>query len=136
MDLAHPLNCVTFNVQRAARVLVRRFEQAIHESGLTAPQFATLAMLNARSEMSVSDVAAGLGADRTTLTRNLDRMAGLGWIEPAPSKDLRLHVFRLTDEGRARLARAMPGWHAFQAGLVERLGEKGAEALIGTLTTL
>ena len=136
MDLNHPLNCLTFNLQRASRNLVRRFEAAAKESGLSAPQFATLSLLAAYGQAQVTQLADLLGTERTTLTRNLDLLARKGWIEEVAAEDARLHLWSLTPLGRERLGTAIPVWQKYQAGLVERLGPTDAEDLLAILSRL
>ncbi|MCX7286772.1 MAG: MarR family winged helix-turn-helix transcriptional regulator [Rhodobacterales bacterium] len=136
MDLTHPLNCVTFNLQRATRSLMRGFEMAAKDSGLTVPQFSTLSLLDGFGQISVTGLGEKLGTDRTTMTRNLGVMARKGWIAEVPAKDGRLHVWTLTDAGRERLAVAMPVWRAFQAGLVDKMGEGQVRSILETLTKL
>jgi DNA-binding MarR family transcriptional regulator len=136
MDLKHPLNCVTFNLQRAARSLMRGLEAAAKDSGLTTPQFTTLSLLAGYGQISVTRIAEMLGTDRTTMTRNLDLLARKGWIAEVPADDGRLHVWTLTDAGRERLAIALPVWRAFQAGLVDKIGDTETRTLLETLKTL
>jgi DNA-binding MarR family transcriptional regulator len=136
MDLNHPLNCLTFNLQRASRNLVRGFEASAKESGLTAPQFATMSLLAGYGQAQVTQLAEHLGTDRTTLTRNLDLLARKGWIEEVAAQDARLHLWTLTPLGRERLSAAIPIWQKYQAGLVERLGTTNAEDLLAILSRL
>jgi DNA-binding MarR family transcriptional regulator len=136
MDLTHPLNCVTFNLQRATRSLMRGFEAAAKDSGLTVPQFTTLSLLSGFGELSVTGLSERLGTDRTTMTRNLDLLARKGWIAEVAAEDGRLHVWTLTDAGRERLATALPIWRAFQAGLVDRIGADATKAMLTTLAKL
>jgi DNA-binding MarR family transcriptional regulator len=130
MDLTHPLNCVTFNLQRATRSLMRGFEVAAKDSGLTLPQFSTLSLLDGYGQLSVTGMAEKLGTDRTTLSRNLDVLARKGWIEDVPTEDGRLHVWSLTDAGRDKLAVALPVWQQYQAGLVARIGEAQVRSML------
>ncbi len=136
MDLTHPSNCVTFNLQRATRSLMRGFEAATKASGLTAPQFTTLSLIAGHGQVSVTQIAEKTGTDRTTMTRNLDLLARNGWIDGVPSEDGRLHVWTLTDPGRDRLATALPVWRAFQAGLVDQIGDMETRNLLETLAKL
>lgn len=136
MDLGHPLNCLTFNLQRASRNLVRGLEEAAKATGVTAPQFTTLSLIGGFGELTVSQIADRMGTDRTTLTRNLAVMARKGWIVEAEAEDKRLSVWRLSDEGRETLAAALPIWRTFQAGLVDRIGPETATTLLTTLTKL
>jgi DNA-binding MarR family transcriptional regulator len=136
MDLNHPFNCLTFNLQRATRSLMRQFEQAAKDSGLTSPQFTTLSLISGFGEMSISQLAEKLGTDRTTLTRNLDLLAKKGWIAPVTAGDARLHLWKLTEAGQDTLSKAMPIWRAFQTSLVERLGSDTAAATLTALRQL
>ncbi len=136
MDFDHPLNCMTFNVQRAARSLVRDIEAAFKDTGLTAPQFSTLALLSGFGSQTVGQLADRLGTERTTLTRNLAVLAQKGWIAPVSSPDARLHAYDITEEGRAQLRAAMPAWRAFQQDLVARLGAEPSAALLTLLRSL
>ena len=136
MDLDHPLNCLTFNLARAGRVLSRAFEEVAGEAGLTAPQFATLVLLSERGPLAVGEIAEGLGADRTTLARNLDVMRRDGLIAGAPSPDRRLRPMAIAPEGQARLDAALPAWRAFQEAQVARLGEPAARRLLDVLQSL
>lgn len=136
MDLTHPFNCLTFNLQRATRSLMRGFEAAAKDSGLTAPQFTTLSLIAGYGQLGVTQIAEMLGTDRTTMTRNLDLLARKGWIAEVATEDGRLHVWTLTDAGRERLATALPVWRAFQAGLVDKIGDSECRTLLETLKTL
>ena len=136
MNLDHPSNCLTFNLQRAVRSMVRGFEASIQGAGLTAPQFSTLAMLFGYGERTVGQMADYMGTDRTTLTRNLDLIAAKGWIEAIETEDRRLRVWRLTETGRDRLEAAMPAWKEWQARLVGVLGEDAARGLLAAASKL
>lgn len=136
MDLQHPLNCLTFNLQRAARNLMRGFEAAARETGLTTPQFSTLALLGELGEAGVTQIADILGTERTTMTRNLDLLARNGWITEVAAEDGRLHLWALTEAGRDRLAMARPVWAAYQAGLVDRIGDGEIRSILTTLKSL
>jgi DNA-binding MarR family transcriptional regulator len=136
MDLNHPFNCVTFNLQRATRSLMRRFEATAKESGLTAPQFTTLSLIAGFGQIAITHLAEHLGTDRTTMTRNIDLLTRKGWVGDAETEDGRLRLLRLTEAGQRKLAEAMPVWTAFQTGLVGTMGTDTAKTLLTTLKTL
>lgn len=136
MSLTNPSACLTHGLMRAARTLARGFEAEAQALGLTAPQFTALARLSGLGPMTVSQIAATVDADRTTMTRNLAVMAQKGWIAEASAEDRRERIWVLTDAGRAVLSQAMPIWQAWQARLVDRLGPEGATTLMTTLKSL
>ena len=63
--------CLCLHVHRAARVLARRFDDALRAFGLTHGQFSLLMSLNRPFPPTIGEVAQLLAMDRTTLTANL-----------------------------------------------------------------
>ncbi len=88
---------------RTARTLSRGFEAEAAPLGVTAPQFTVLARLSGQGPMTVSQIAAAVAADRTTMTRNLGVMAAKGWIAETEAEDRRERVWMLTEAGRDTL---------------------------------
>jgi DNA-binding MarR family transcriptional regulator len=118
--------CLCLHVQRAARALARRFDEALRPLGLTNGQFSLLMSLNRPEPASIGSVAALLAMDRTTLTAALKPLQrrGLVEIEPDPA-DRRSRRITLTQPGRALLASAVPTWQRLH-GEVEGLLPGGA----------
>jgi len=63
--------CLCLHVQRAARALARRFDEAFSPLDLTNGQFSLLMALNRPQPPSIGSVASLLVMDRTTLTAAL-----------------------------------------------------------------
>src|ERR671933_2323956 len=63
--------CLCLHVQRAARALARRFDEALRPVGLTNGQFSLLMALNRPEPAAMGPVARLLAMDRTTLTAAL-----------------------------------------------------------------
>src|SRR5271154_3964758 len=89
--------CLCLHVQRAARALARRFDEALRPVGLTNGQFSLLMSLNRPAPPSISSVASLLAMDRTTLTAALKPLERRGLIAVSQSpKDARTHLLTLT----------------------------------------
>ena len=114
--------CLCLHVQRAARALARRFDEAFRPFDLTNQQFSLLMSLNRPEPPPMGPVAELLAIDRTTLTAALKPLErrGLVKVQPHP-KDGRSRVLKLTAKGRELLARAMPVWESTHAVLDEKL---------------
>src|ERR1700721_2557944 len=83
-------SCLCLHVQRAARALARRFDEALRPMGLTNGQFSLLMSLNRPEPAGMGAVAALLGMDRTTLTASLKPLERRGLVRvPADPKDRR-----------------------------------------------
>ena len=111
-----------FNLRRAARMVSRRYEEALRPVGLRAGQFSILIALSQQPRVPLGALAEGLGMERTTLTRNLQPMIRRGLLADAPHRnDARVRLLSLTDEGRALLKKASPLWQKAQAESFDRL---------------
>src|SRR3990167_11316512 len=103
--------CLCLHVQRAARALARRFDEALRPLGLTNGQFSLLMSLNRPEPAGMGGVANLLAMDRTTLTAALKPLERRGLLTVAPDpKDGRARVLSLTPDGRALRAQALPLW--------------------------
>ena len=118
-------SCLCLHVQRAARALARRFDEALRPIGLTNGQFSLMMSLNRPEPPGMAAVASLLAMDRTTLTAALKplRRRGLVRIMADPA-DRRGRLIALTKKGQATLARAVPVWRKTHAA-VERLLRDG-----------
>ena len=110
--------CLCLHVQRAARALARRFDEALRPIGLTNGQFSLLVSLNRPKPPGMTSVARLLAMDRTTLTSALKplRRRGLVRITPDPA-DRRGRLMTLTAKGQKSLARAVPIWRKTHAAV-------------------
>jgi DNA-binding MarR family transcriptional regulator len=117
-------NCLCLHVQRAARALARRFDDALRPLELTQGQFSLLMSLNRPEPPRIGDVASLLVMDRTTLTANLKPLERRGLVKVRPdNEDRRGRRLVLTAHGRSLLAAAVPVWtrtHAETEGLLTR----------------
>src|SRR6186713_2878486 len=73
--------CLCLHVQRAARALARRFDEALRPLGLTNGQFSMLMALNRPDAARMGEVADLLAMDRTTLTAALKPLERRGLVE-------------------------------------------------------
>ena len=118
-------SCLCLHVQRAARSLARRFDDALRPVGLTNGQFSLMMSLNRPEPPGMASVATLLAMDRTTLTAALKPLErrNLLKITVDPS-DRRGRLMTLTPKGRRLLARAVPVWLSTHTA-VESLLRKG-----------
>jgi DNA-binding MarR family transcriptional regulator len=129
--------CLCLHVQRAARALARRFDEALRPFGLTNGQFSLLMSLNRPEPPGMGAVASLLAMDRTTLTAALKPLERRGLLTVAPDpKDKRSRRLTLTPEGREVLAQAVPVWKHLHGTVENGLPDGDAERLLADLRVL
>jgi len=103
--------CLCLHVQRAARVVARRFDEALRPFDLTNGQFSLMMSLNRPEPASMASVASLLAVDRTTLTAALKPLERRGLVKvTSDARDRRSRLMVLTAQGMKLLASAVPVW--------------------------
>lgn len=103
--------CLCLHLQRAARAIARRFDEALRPYGLTNGQFSLLISLNRIEPATIGSVATLLAIDRTTLTAALKPLERRGLVEIRVDPfDRRSRRLTLTPAGHAVLIAAVPAW--------------------------
>jgi DNA-binding MarR family transcriptional regulator len=130
-------HCLCLHVQRAARALARRFDEALRPLDITHGQFSLLNALNRPEPASMTSVATLLAMDRTTLTANLKVLERKGLAKIAIDKeDKRGRRLSLTPAGRALLARAVPIWKREHGAVEQMLGKPDPDQMRAGLLLL
>jgi len=129
--------CLCLHVQRAARALARRFDEALRPVGMTNGQFSLMMSLNRPAPPPMKPVAELLAMDQTTLTAALKPLQRQGWVEilvnPA---DRRERLLQLTLDGKAALADAVPIWTSTHAEIEKNLSQGDGEQIRSDLIAL
>lgn len=108
--------CLCLHVQRAARALARRYDEALRPLDLTNGQFSLLMSLNRPQSPTMGSVSTLLAMDRTTLTAALKPLERRGLVKVGVNEaDKRSRLLTLTPAGRSLLAKALPLWKQAQA---------------------
>jgi DNA-binding MarR family transcriptional regulator len=124
-------NCLCQASRSAARGVTAVFDRHLRPHGLRVTQFTILANLILRGATPMTALAEALGADRTTLTRNLALLERNGWVETRTEEsDARTHLVSATEKGRALANDALPDWRKAQAAVAAMLGVADAAALL------
>ncbi|HRP71321.1 MAG TPA: MarR family transcriptional regulator [Luteimonas sp.] len=114
--------CSCQRLRKLSRLVSQRYDQALAPAGLNVNQFAILRRAQA-APRSISALAAELGMDRSTLSRDLKPLAAAGWVRlRADRDDGRQRRVELTAGGRRAIERAAPLWVATQASLESTVG--------------
>ena len=89
---------VGYHLRRAQLRAFAAFAAAVRDDALTPMLFGVMAVIRDRGDLHQSDIAAALGADRSTMVRLVDQLQKRGLaVRVTSSSDRRVSVPRLTE---------------------------------------
>lgn len=122
--------CPGVNARMAARRINRFFDARLRATGLSFAQFSLMAQIAAARDDTIGGLAAALGLDQSTLSRNLRVLERDGLVEIVTAvQDMRRRAVWLTEQGARRLEGAMSTWRSARAALSEWIDPAGVLAL-------
>lgn len=124
-----PRGCSNLKLRQLSHRVDRRYAEVLAGAGLSTSQYALLGHIDALGPLRPADLAARMGLDRSTLTRNPQGLVAAGWAAVERGPDGRSRQVSLTDAGRARRQDARQAWKAAQQALNAALGEARVVAL-------
>ena len=127
--------CMVTNTRMAARAITRRYDAYLRRYGLTATQLSLMGAIDAMPDAPISELADARGFERTTLTRNLDRLEAMGLVAPRPGKG-NARISEITPKGRALMTELLPLWRQAQAEIKTELTRKGFDDALTVLKRL
>jgi DNA-binding MarR family transcriptional regulator len=115
-------------MRKLARRLTRIYDAHLAPQAIKVTQYSLLANA-ARGERTLSEFAAELEMDRSTLSRNLAPLVAQGWVEISVGADSRSRSIKVTSAGRRKLKAALPLWRRAQCEVEAVLGKTGVGEL-------
>jgi len=116
-------SCACLQFRSTSRAVTALYDDFLSSAGLTVTQYALLVSIARAQGISRTVLAANLGMDRTTLTRNLRPLERDGFVIQKSGADLRERILRLSASGRKRLDRSFPHWEAAQRTFLAEFGQ-------------
>jgi DNA-binding MarR family transcriptional regulator len=128
--------CLVANARKAARAVTQRYDAYLRPHGLTATQFSLLGTISQAGGGTVSELAQLGGFDRTTLTRNLDRLESMGLVGSRHADKGNGRIGTLTPKGIELIEKLVPLWRKAQAELRAELQNPDFHQTLLTLKNL
>lgn len=124
-----PQGCTNLKLRQLDRMVTRHYDRYAARVGLKNTQYALLSHVVKLGPIRPGDLARRMQMDASTLTRNLQFLAGQGWLTVGAGEDARSRLVEATPAGLAKRAEGQLAWKAAQTALNERLGLKRVAAL-------
>jgi DNA-binding MarR family transcriptional regulator len=125
--------CVATNIRKASRAISQFYDHALEPSGLKSTQFTLLIAITIHAPISITVLADRIVMDRTTLTRDLQRLEQQGLIEISTGTDKRAKIVELTRAGQVALMAAVPLRAKAQKHIEAQISEERLNTLLETI---
>ena len=129
---ANALNqtCIADKFKLINRLITSIYDEALRPLGITVSQMNILVVVAKFGEASPSQVVGWLHMEKSTLSRNVDRMRKRGWLKATPGNHGRSHTLQLTAKGDKVLEQGLPFWREAQKEARVLLGEQGVKEVV------
>jgi DNA-binding MarR family transcriptional regulator len=128
--------CIANKVRLLNRAVTAIYDEALRPHGLKISQMSVLVTVSTLGRASPSAVLRKLHMEKSTLSRNVDRMRARGWLDAATTEDGRASELFVTAAGRRLLRKVHGAWSSAQQRAVEMLGEQGVRGITRTVASL
>jgi DNA-binding MarR family transcriptional regulator len=116
-------------MRKVNRAVTQFFDEYLEPTGIRITQYTLLVEIASSEVKTLSEIAANLIMDRTTLTRNLKPLQKSGYITNAKTNDRRSKSYVLTEKGHKVMEEATPLWQEAQDKIMHSFGNHEYKAL-------
>ena len=121
--------CIAVRIRLLNRTVTSIFDEALRPLGVKVSQLNVLIVVAKRGPMPPGDVARRLNMEKSTLSRNVDRMRARGWLKVSEGESGRKQILELGPAGRKLIEKSLPFWKKAQAQTEALLGQQGARSI-------
>jgi DNA-binding MarR family transcriptional regulator len=121
--------CLAGKVRRLSRVVTNVYDRALSPFGIKINQASILVCLSIMGDATPGDIGKKLQMEKSTVSRNVNRMRNSGWVEDVAPGAGGAQILRITPSGQRLLLDSHAQWQRAQQTALELLGADGAQAL-------
>ncbi len=121
--------CLAGRVRLLSRVITGIYDRAMRSQGIKVNQAGILIMLSLAEKPTPGDICLGFQMEKSTVSRNIERMRKRGWIESGKGDGGPSQVLTVTPKGKKLLNELYSKWEEAQKETSEMLGEEGVKAV-------
>ncbi len=125
--------CIGVRVRLLNRVITNLYDKAYRPLNITTNQMSILVSMWRRGFSTPGEIGNFLQMEKSTLSRNLDRMRKSGWLEILQGEDGRSQRLQMTPKGSKVVEQSLPLWRSAQKEAKQILGENGAASICETV---
>lgn len=128
--------CVAVRVRLLNRIITNIYDFALKPIGIKLNQLNILIVIYLSDEIGYDGLSKKLIMDKSTVSRNIDRMVKKGWLDVSISAEANKKMIRVTKDGKELLQKVYGLWEQGQNKTTEILGVDFTKTLIFAVNNL
>lgn len=128
--------CIANKVRLLNRAVTAIYDEALRPHRVKISQMSVLITVSKMGSASPGAVGRVLHMEKSTMSRNVERMRARGWLEVVPGSDGRSIELRATPAGDQLLHEVYPAWSSAQRRAAALLGDAGVRGIERTVSQL
>jgi len=127
------MNPIIHELFQRARFLSTELNKALREHGLFSSQWSVIYVIHQHDEMTLTQIWKYLNVEAPTITRTVNRLEQMGWLETREGKDRREKNVRLTANAITQLSDIIKTIIQFEQDSLNGLSEEEEKLLMELL---
>ncbi|MCJ8314080.1 MAG: winged helix-turn-helix transcriptional regulator [Saccharospirillaceae bacterium] len=128
--------CFNLAMRKSSRLITQFYEERLSTLDLKVGQFSILRATFFKGSTTNKELQDILVIDQTTLTRNLKPLIRDGYLQLQPDpEDGRIKNISLSKSGKKLYLKALPIWEQTQKEVLNKIGNKQAQAVLDMSNT-
>lgn len=121
--------CLAVRIRLLSRTVSNIFDEALRPLKVRVSQLNVLVVVAKLGPISPGEVSGRLNMEKSTLSRNVERMRPRGWLKVSEGDSGRKQVLEIGAAGRRLIEKALPYWKKAQAQTETMLGQRSARSI-------
>lgn len=121
--------CIGTRVRLLNRIVTKAYDDCLRPLGLRTAQQTILVAISLMKTPTPRQIERRLNLDKSTVSRNVERMERRGWVAFVSGEDGRSHYLKLTTKGENLLRESATAWEQAQKKMASLIGKEGVSAL-------
>ena len=121
--------CIAVRIRLLNRAVTNIFDEALRPLRVKVSQLNVLMVVAKLGPITPGDVCRKLNMEKSTLSRNVDRMRTREWLKVSQGDSGRKQILELGPAGRRLIEKALPFWKKAQAQTESLLGQRGVRSM-------
>ena len=118
-------NCAAARLRLINRVVTNIYDEKLRSAGIRVNQLTMLIFITYRKSVTQKDIQDILHMEKSTVSRNVERMRNKGWIEAA--KEGKTYRLTVTPLGQKLIEESFPLWQKAQEQVYHLLGKDNVD---------